>query len=120
MDHIGEVAAVPVLLRRMVAEIAPEVVLDLPRPYRVGRDSLLVPGGIERAVAAVAEHGDGVIPRDRKGWLSRHRTDGHDYRPVADQAALSALFDMALARQNSPSFDKLWRDVERLVTEVVR
>jgi hypothetical protein len=187
----GEVAAVPVLLRRMAAEIAPEVVLDLPRPYRVGRDSLLVNNGIERAVAAVAEQGDRVpgvlvlldadddcpatlgpvllaravsarpdrarsvvlanrefeawflaaapslaghrglprglaapknaeVPRDCKGWLSRQRTDGHDYKPVADQAALTAVFDMALARQNSPSFDKLWRDVDRLITEVAR
>jgi hypothetical protein len=45
--------------------------------------------------------------------------DGRSYKPATDQAALSAVFDMQIARKNSPSFDKLWRDVERLLTEVV-
>ena len=31
------------------------------------------------------------------------------YRPTADQAALTALFDMVAARERSPSFDKMWR-----------
>jgi hypothetical protein len=57
-------------------------------------------------------------PRDCKGWLSRHRTDGRSYKPTADQAALAAVFDLLLARANSPSFDKLWRDVARLVDEL--
>jgi hypothetical protein len=59
----GEVAAVPVLLRRMVAEIAPEVALDLPRPYRLGRGTILAPLGIERVVSAVAEQGPRRAPR---------------------------------------------------------
>jgi hypothetical protein len=29
------------------------------------------------------------------------------------------VFDLHLARKNAPSFDKLWRDIERLLTEVV-
>jgi hypothetical protein len=186
----GEVAAVPVLLRRMAAVIAPEVLLELPRPYRVGRGSLLAPYGLERVVAAVAEQGgrtpgvlvvldvdddcpaalgpellararnarpdrpgsvvlanrefeawflaaasslrgqrgltselappaDAESPRDCKGWLSQRRVDGRGYKPTTDQAALSAVFDMQMARKNSPSFDKMWRDVERLLTEVV-
>lgn len=174
----GEVRALPVLLRRMASEIAPEVYLDLPRPYRVGRGSLFVPCGIERAVAAVAEQGRGRTPgvlvlldadddcpaelgpqllararaarpdrsgavvlanrefeawflaaatslrghrglsadltppagpespRDCKGWLSRRREDGREYKPTADQAALAAVFDLRLARKNAPSFDK--------------
>lgn len=184
----GEVAAVPVLLRRMVAEIAPEVWVELPRPYRVGRGSLLAPYGLERVVAAVAEQGgptagtlvlldadddcpadlgpqlmarvhtarpdragsvvlanrefeawflaaapslcgqrglapnltlpaDAELPRDCKGWLSDRRVDGRSYKPTTDQAALTAVFDMQMARKNSPSFDKLWRDVERLLRE---
>ncbi|MGH3679104.1 MAG: DUF4276 family protein [Natronosporangium sp.] len=184
----GEVAAVPVLLRRMAAQIVPDTWVEVPRPYRVGRGSLLAPYGLERAVAAVAEHGgpatgvlvlldadddcpaelgpellarahaarpdrpgsvvlanrefeawlvaaapslrgrrglatDLTVPvdaeqrRDCKGWLSEHRTDGRSYKPASDQAALTAVFDLQLARKNSRSFDKLWRDVERLLRE---
>lgn len=46
----GEVAAVPVLLRRLAAECAPGVWLDPPRSHRVGRGELLKSGGIERVV----------------------------------------------------------------------
>lgn len=184
----GEVAAVPVLLRRMAADMSPETWVEVLRPYRVSRGSLLVPYGLERVVAALAEQGGpmaGVLvlldaddecpaelgprllervhtarpdrpssvvlanrefeawflaaapslrgqrglaqdiqapaaaeqPRDCKGWLSRHRTDGRAYKPATDQAALTAVFDMETARKNSLSFDKLWRDVERLLRE---
>jgi len=50
----GEVAAVPVLLRRMAAEFAPESFLKLLRPHKVGRGSLLAPYGLEREVEKVA------------------------------------------------------------------
>lgn len=181
----GEVAAVPALLRRIVAEVSPDTWINVSRPYRVGRDSLIKAGGIEAAVAAVAGQGGartGVLvlfdadddlpcvlgpqllarasaaradlpasvvlakrefeawflaaapslrgmrglahdlerpadpeqPRDCKGWLTERRTDKRAYKPVADQAALAEVFDLAMARANSPSFDKLWRDVERL------
>jgi Domain of unknown function (DUF4276) len=184
----GEVAAVPVLLGRLLGEIAPGRYCEVPRPYRIGRGVLLAPNGVERVVAAIGEQGGpqtGVLvlldadddcpyelapallarardarkdrpaavvlakrefeawflaavpslrgrrglpadlplpvdpeqPRDCKGWLSRRRTDGRSYKPTADQAALAAVFDLRLARANSPSFDKLWRDVERLVEE---
>jgi hypothetical protein len=115
----GEVAAVPALLRRIVAEVSPETWINVPRPYRIGRDSLIKAGGIEAAVAAVAEQGgvrtaDPEQPRDCKGWLTARRIDKRSYKPAADQAALAEIFDLAMARTNSPSFDKLWRDVERL------
>lgn len=48
--------------------------------------------------------------RDAKGWLMRHMATGRTYRPSADQASLTATFDMTAAR-SAPSFDKLWRDV---------
>ncbi|MEV8631084.1 DUF4276 family protein [Streptosporangium sp. NPDC051023] len=54
-------------------------------------------------------------PRDAKGWLSARKADGTSYRPTADQAALAGAFDMVQARKNAPSFDKFWRDVERLM-----
>jgi hypothetical protein len=51
--------------------------------------------------------------RGAKEWLRRI---GHcTYSPTTDQAALTARFDLKVARQNSPSFDKLWREVERLI-----
>ena len=48
-----------------------------------------------------------------KEWL-RSRMSG-SYRPTADQTALTARFDMALARRRSPSFDKMWRSVSLLL-----
>jgi len=183
----GEEAAVPVLLRRMAAEIAPDLWLDVPRPIRVSRGALLTQGGPERYVETAAVSGgpgagvlvlldadddcpadlgprlltrvekarsdrpgsvvlankefeawflaaapslsgcrglakdlvspdDAEARRDCKGWLSACRTDGRSYKPAADQAALAQVFDMGLARERSPSFDKLWRDVTRLLT----
>lgn len=47
--------------------------------------------------------------RGAKEWL-RARMSG-PYSPTADQAALTARFDMTLARRRSPSFDKMWRAV---------
>lgn len=182
----GEVTALPVVLRRLAAEIAPACHLDLLRPYRQGRDSLIKSGGIESIVESafrqIGDDGrililldaddacpaslapellaracsarprlafsivlanrefeawflaaapsiagcrgladslqaptDPEAPRDCKGWLTEHRIDGRPYKPVADQAALAARFDLHLARSKSASFDKLWRDMERLM-----
>ena len=47
--------------------------------------------------------------RGAKEWLRGRMRGPHRYRPTADQAALTARFDMALARERSPSFDKMWR-----------
>ncbi|MFF1912308.1 DUF4276 family protein [Streptomyces sp. NPDC058239] len=54
--------------------------------------------------------------RDCKGWLTHHRVDGRPYKPVVDQASLAEIFDIAMARGNSPSFDKFCRDVHYLMT----
>ena len=58
-------------------------------------------------------HPDVSAPQDpesiggAKEWLQDRMRSS--YRPTADQAALTARFDMALARERSPSFDKMWR-----------
>jgi hypothetical protein len=39
------------------------------------------------------------------------------YSETVDQPALTALFDMGEARRRSPSFDKCWREVRRLLLE---
>lgn len=58
------------------------------------------------------EHPESI--RGAKEWLSQ-RMGGHSYKPTVDQAALAQRFDLELARAGSPSFDKLWRDVTRLL-----
>ena len=45
--------------------------------------------------------------RGAKEWL-RARMSG-PYSSTADQAALTARFDMTAARRRAPSFDKMWR-----------
>lgn len=49
--------------------------------------------------------------RGAKEWIGRYQP----YRPTADQAPMTAKFDMVQARRNAPSFDKLWRAVEALL-----
>jgi hypothetical protein len=56
--------------------------------------------------------------RDAKRWLQDRRRDGLAYSPVVDQPALAAVFDPHLARSRSPSFDKLWRELDRLLAEM--
>lgn len=50
--------------------------------------------------------------RDAKGWLGQRMPRG--YSPTADQPALTGIFDLELAR-SSPSFDKLFRELTRLL-----
>lgn len=54
-------------------------------------------------------HPEGI--RDAKGWLDERMPGG--YSEALDQPALTAMFDLALARR-SDSFDKLFREVGRL------
>lgn len=50
-----------------------------------------------------------------KSWLTQHMPGSRAYREVRDQPALSSLFDLDLARERSPSFDKLRRDLAWLL-----
>src|SRR5262249_39442972 len=54
---------------------------------------------------------------DAKGVLTRHMEAKQTYSPTVDQAKLTAVFDMELARSRAASFDKCWREIERLLTE---
>jgi hypothetical protein len=56
-------------------------------------------------------------PRDAKGWLTERRGRNQPYSPTVDQAALTNSMDLDLARANSNSFDKLCRDLIRLLTK---
>jgi hypothetical protein len=53
--------------------------------------------------------------RDAKGWLSQHVRGTGRYSPTQDQAALSQLLDLELARTRSRSFRKFWKEIEAIV-----
>ncbi len=53
--------------------------------------------------------------RDAKGYLSAQMTHGRRYVEVDDQPAMTNEFDLALARQHCPSFDKFMRDVRDIL-----
>ena len=176
----GEVQAVPVLLRRIAQEVAPDNPPRILKPIRVHRSRVIKEGVLEGYVGLAAQRvgaGGGVLilldangdcparlgpallerarvaRRDRrieaviarceyeawflasiesiagsrtlswdmaappaaesvrgaKEWLSQRMQV--PYRPITDQPALTARFDMALARRRAPSFDKMWRAV---------
>lgn len=54
--------------------------------------------------------------RDAKRWLSKSMLKGHSYQSAIHQPEIARVFDMNLARINSPSFDKFWRDIEALIS----
>lgn len=56
--------------------------------------------------------------QDAKGWLRSRMRAKEPYSPTSHQASFSAAIDLELARQRAPSFDKLCRDVQRLVDEL--
>ncbi|MEV0592374.1 DUF4276 family protein [Nonomuraea cavernae] len=183
----GEVEALPILLRRVVAEISPERWVDVPKPWRLDRGCLMTVGGVEgsvnrlvcdvgtitgllvlldadddcpadlgprllaRAQAARPDVPVAVVlanrefeawflaaasslrgcaglaadlenppdpeqPRGCKEWLSHRTINGRPYKPRSHQSSLAAQFDLRMARENAPSFDKFWRDVEYLIT----
>lgn len=51
----GEVRAVPVLFRRIIAELDVQVAIEVARPIRQPRETLLKDGGIEAAVRLAAK-----------------------------------------------------------------
>jgi hypothetical protein len=182
----GEVDALPILLRRFVPVVSPDVYPAVQPPFRRARSSLLKQGGLEHAVelairglpmpgavlvlldsdddcpkerapalkaraartaagrcpvalilakcefenwfiaAAESIAGHAGLPsvlvappdpesiRGAKEWLREHMVPGRTYSPTINQPALAATFDLNLARQRAPSFDKFCREVHRL------
>ncbi len=187
----GEVAALPVLLRRIHKYVKPDLILNILPPIRAPRNKVIKERGLERAVElAVSKSrpprvlfilldadddlpckfgpvlltrakeirtdiplgvvlanrefeswflsslpslqgrrglGDNLPPinnaeiiRNAKGQLTKYMIGSRAYSPVLDQAVFTELFDMELARKNSDSFDKCWREIERLLIEGAR
>src|SRR3972149_542423 len=183
----GEVAAVPLLIRRIRPFVKPNVEVNILRPIRVPRHKVIKQGELERAIdlamrqskqprvllilldadddppcsfgpellsrarntrsdiplgvvlanrefeswflssleslrnhCGLAENlqslNDAEKTRNAKGILSKNMKN-RVYSPVPDQAALTEIFDMKIARQNSDSFDKCWREIERLLID---
>ena len=52
---------------------------------------------------------------DAKGWLRGHMPKNRKYSEPRDQPALTAVFDLDQARSRSDSFDKCYREIERLI-----
>jgi hypothetical protein len=181
----GEVAAVPVLLRRVINSIDPSVTPIVPRGFRHSAGRLLRPGGLERAISAVSElyanhailvviDSDDDCPaqlgrhlleratssrpdlcisvvlacreyeawflagaeslagkrslsqdllsppnaeaiRDAKRWLTDRMQGSAAYSATQDQAALTAVLDLEIARKRSRSLRKLWKEVESIM-----
>ncbi|MGH8981366.1 MAG: DUF4276 family protein [Acidimicrobiales bacterium] len=108
-------------LQHRVQECRPDVpsaaviaVREFEAWYLASAQSLAGRRGLPPDLAAPS---DAEAVRDAKGWLQERRTDGLAYSPTIDQPALAGLFDMAAARSHAPSFDKLWREIERLLVE---
>jgi len=50
--------------------------------------------------------------RGAKEWLRRNMVPGKAYSPTVDQPSLASKFDLNAARR-APSFDKMYREIER-------
>jgi hypothetical protein len=55
---------------------------------------------------------ENLLVRDAKGWIRKAQGT---YRPNPDQEKMTARFDLAVARERADSFDKLCRELERLL-----
>jgi hypothetical protein len=65
--------------------------------------------------AALVSPADPEAVRGAKEWLTRQMPGNASYQETLDQPALTAVFDMALARLRSPSFDKCYRVISQLL-----
>lgn len=83
----------------------------------VAASQSLVERGRLRADTEFAEHPETI--RGAKEWLRRYSPAGRTYSETVDQPAFSALIDLSEASK-APSFAKLRRDLEGLVTAVRR
>ena len=72
----------------------------------------------QRGLSATLEPpGNPEMIQDAKGWLRGQMTDNRKYSETLDQPALTRLFDLESARR-AASFDKLYRDIARLLSEL--
>lgn len=101
----GDVEAVPIVIRRIAESLYPAMAIHIPPPIRIPKDKLIKPGEIERATELAA----------RKIGSQ----GGRVYSETLDQPAFAARFDLEMARR-ADSFDKFYRDIVQLLTELQR
>lgn len=65
--------------------------------------------------ADLADHPAPEQPRDAKGWLRQAMRSGATYRETLHQESFSRLIAIDRVQRRSPSFDKLCREVGRLL-----
>jgi hypothetical protein len=80
--------------------------------FLAAAESLRGHRGIEADIVAPA---DPEVIAGAKEWLTGRMPRGRPYSPMSHQASFSAAIDLELARHRAPSFEKLCRDVRRLV-----
>jgi hypothetical protein len=54
VEGYGEVQAAPVLVRRLASWLAPDILLAIPKPLRIGRQKIVKPGELERVIEFMA------------------------------------------------------------------
>ena len=108
----------PSLLRR-VKIARPDLTISLVLAHREYESWFLATadtlGGRRSLQAELLPPANPESIRNAKGWLADRTKPPGRYRPTQDQAALSHLLDLDLARQRSRSFRKLWKEVESMV-----
>jgi hypothetical protein len=103
----GEVEAVPVLIRRIAAEVVPRQEVLIKPILRVPANRLIKQGELERTVETIP---DPESIRGAKEWLSARMPRYRPYTETLDQPALTQCFDIQAARRTR-SFDKCYREI---------
>lgn len=75
-------------------------------------ESLAGQRGLRRDIRSPAEP---EAIRGAKEWLRQHMEEGRKYSETLDQPALTAQFDLDMARRRADSFDKCYREIVRLL-----
>lgn len=98
----------PFLTRRAVVLAVQEY-----ENWVIGDAAALAPDRSFSAAISTPPDPEGVA--DAKGWLRQQRGKGRAYSPTLHQGLVTGLINLEVVRQRCPSFDKFWREVERLV-----
>ncbi|MCC7370161.1 MAG: DUF4276 family protein [Chloroflexi bacterium] len=83
--------------------------------FLASADLLHGPDGLR---AGIRVPGDSESRRGAKEWLSQNMIRGERYRPTTHQRVLSQRIGIRETRQRSDSFDKLCREIQRLVEAI--
>lgn len=79
-----------------------------------GRDLDGQPGVVDGSHAPA----DAESVANPKAWITSHMPTGRSYKETEDQAPLTRLMNMDLARHGSRSFRRMWHAVEELVDAI--